>query len=414
MIGDTLKDVETAARIGARGILVRTGYGAEAAHALDPETEPPRINLGVEGRLRGEEPLIRPVHIAGDLLAAVRWLLKDREDVNILIVKLSAIGDVIHTLPALAALRRLYPAADITWVVEEAAADLLKDHPDLDRVIISRRKTWVQEFRRGRFATPLKEMQAFYRALRGRPYDLVIDFHGLMKSAVIVALSGGRRRLGYDSLQEMSGLFYNEKIPEDMGKHAVDRYLDFIRRLAEGGREPADCLTVAPAFTIATGQEERRRVAALLEEHAALLTVREGLEIERIGSGGSGKPERRFVAVNPVAFWETKLWEEEKFAELCDRIRLEIGLPVILTGGEAGPLERIRARMKTGPSISADGRRSGSSPVSTDRRPSSSRPTPAPCTLPRRWELRSSPSSDRPTPAGRAPTVAATGSSAAD
>ena len=79
MIGDTLKDVETAARIGARGILVRTGYGAEAAHALDPGTKPPRINLGVEGRLRGEEPLIRPVHIAGDLLAAVRWLLKDRK-----------------------------------------------------------------------------------------------------------------------------------------------------------------------------------------------------------------------------------------------------------------------------------------------------------------------------------------------
>ena len=270
-----------------------------------------------------------------------------QKTVNILIVKLSAIGDVIHTLPSLAALRRLYPSAEITWVVEEHAADLLKDHPDLDRVIISRRKTWVQEFRRGRFATPLKEMQAFYRALRCRPYDLVIDFHGLLKSAVIVALSGGRRRLGYNSLQELSGLFYNEKIPEDMGKHAVDRYLDFIRSLAAGRREPADCLTVAPVFTITTGQEERRRVAALLDEHAALLTVREGLEVERIGSGGAGNPERRFVAVNPVAFWETKLWEEEKFAELCDRIRLEMGIPVILTGGEAGPLERIRARMKT-------------------------------------------------------------------
>jgi heptosyltransferase-1 len=267
--------------------------------------------------------------------------------VNILIVKLSAIGDVIHTLPALAALRRLYPSADITWVVEEAAADLLKDHPDLDRVIVSRRKTWVQEFRRGRFATPLKEMQAFYRALRCRPYDLVIDFHGLIKSAVIVAMSGGRRRLGYDSLQELSGLFYNEKIAEDMGKHAVNRYLDFVRYLAAGGREPADCLTAAPAFTIATSQEERRRVAALLDEHAALLMVGEGLEVERVGSGGAGNPERRFVAVNPVAFWETKLWEEEKFAELCDRIRLEMGIPVILTGGSAGPLDRIRARMKT-------------------------------------------------------------------
>ena len=68
---------------------------------------------------------------------------------NILIVKLSAIGDVIHTLPSLAALRRCYPDADISWVVEEAAADLLADHPDLNRVLISRRKTWLKELRAG-------------------------------------------------------------------------------------------------------------------------------------------------------------------------------------------------------------------------------------------------------------------------
>ncbi len=269
---------------------------------------------------------------------------------NILIVKLSAIGDVIHTLPALAALRRLYPAADITWVVEEAAADLLADHPDLDRVLVSRRKTWLKEFRQGRVAAPLREMRAFYRALRCRPYDLVIDFHGLLKSAVIVAMSGSRRRLGYDSLQELSGLFYNEKIAEEMGKHAVDRYLDFIRHLAAGerGRERADCLAAAPAFTIAIGQEEERRVETLLDEHAALLTAGTGLGDGRNATPGEeGKPERRFVAVNPVAFWETKLWEEEKFAELCDRIRREMGLPVVLTGGAAGPLDRIRTRMKT-------------------------------------------------------------------
>ena len=55
----------------------------------------------------------------------------------------------------------------------------------------------------------------------------------------------------------------------------------------------------------------------------------------------------RFVAVNPVAFWETKLWEDGKFAELCDRIRTELGIGVVLTGREAGPLEKIRAGMKT-------------------------------------------------------------------
>lgn len=284
---------------------------------------------------------------------------------NILIVKLSAIGDVIHTLPALAALRRCYPVADITWVVEEASADLLAGHPALNRVIVSRRKTWMKEIRRGRIAAPLKEMHAFFKALRSRPYDLVIDFHGLLKSAVIVAASGGRRKLGYDSMQEFSGLFYDEKIPQEMGKHAVDRYLDFVRHLAEGRKDGAACLAAPPEFTIAIEEEQKSRVAAMLDEHAAMLLShgaghppllqaphpfpagdRPGAETE---SGGEGmqEGEPRFVAINPVAFWETKLWEEEKFAELCDRIRVELGIGVVLTAVEAGPLDRIRSRMKT-------------------------------------------------------------------
>jgi heptosyltransferase I len=270
---------------------------------------------------------------------------EEPQTVNILIVKLSAIGDVIHTLPALTALRRCYPSSDITWVVEEAAADLLTSHPDLNRIIVSHRKHWLGEIRRGRITTPLREIQAFIKALRSRPYDLVIDFHGLLKSALIVAISGGRRKLGYDSLQELSGLFYNEKIPEEMGKHAVDRYLDFIRHLTDRGQ--ADCLTVPPSFTIAIGEEEQRRVEALMDEHAAILTAGEGCGNNRIESGGRRKPGRRFVAVNPVAFWETKLWEEEKFAELCDRIHRELGIGVILTGGATDPLDRIQALMTT-------------------------------------------------------------------
>ncbi len=266
---------------------------------------------------------------------------------NILIVKLSAIGDVIHTLPALAALRRCYPDSDITWVVEEAAADLLTGHPDLDRVIISGRKRWLKEIRQGRIAAPLRELRAFIKALRSRSYDLVIDFHGLLKSAVVVAISGGRRRLGYDSLQEMSGLFYNEKITEEMGKHAVDRYLDFIRHLANGGEGQVDCLAAPPSFTIAIGEAEQRNVDALLDGQAALQPAGHGGEDKRTESGGGQKPGRSFVAVNPVAFWETKLWEEGKFAALCDRINRELGVGVILTGGAAEPLDRIRTLMTT-------------------------------------------------------------------
>jgi heptosyltransferase-1 len=269
--------------------------------------------------------------------------------VNILIVKLSAIGDVIHTLPALADLRRLYPDADITWVVEEAAADLLAGHPALNRTIISHRKSWLKEMRRGRIATPLREMQAFWKELRQRPYDLVIDFHGLFKSAVIVLASGGKRRLGYDSLQEGSGLFYNEKIPEAMEKHAVDRYLDFVRYLADaaGSSRGSAAPQADPTFTIAVGPEECGRVAALLDAHTEMRNGEDGRQGDKKESGGGEAKEGRFVAVSPVALWETKLWEDGKFAALCDRIRRELGIGVVLTGGEAAPLERIGAQMET-------------------------------------------------------------------
>jgi 3-deoxy-D-manno-octulosonic-acid transferase/heptosyltransferase-1 len=288
---------------------------------------------------------------------------EEPQTVNILIVKLSAIGDVIHTLPSLAALRRCYPDADITWVVEEAAADLLADHPDLNRVIVSGRKRWLNELRRGQITAPLREMLLFLRDLRRHPYDLVIDFHGLFKSAVIVFLSGGKRKLGYDSLQELSGLFYNEKIPEEMGKHAVDRYLDFVRHVA--GKSGAVCLAATPEFRITVGENEKRRVAALFKEHAASFpSGRErhsplplalhpfpagdqpGAETTA-GEEGVHKDAPRFVAVNPVAFWETKLWEEEKFAELCDRLREELGIGIVLTGGKSAPLEWICRRMRT-------------------------------------------------------------------
>jgi 3-deoxy-D-manno-octulosonic-acid transferase/heptosyltransferase-1 len=236
---------------------------------------------------------------------------------NILIVKLSAIGDVIHTLPALTALHRLYPDAHITWVIEEAAADLILHHPHLDEVIISRRKSWIKDFKEGKFRSTWHEMRAFLQRLRSRRYDLVIDFHGLLKSSLIVFLSGGRRKLGYDSWQELSGLFLNEKIPEDMNKHAVDRYLDFPRYLGAKIKEAE--------FILPLTDETKTKAIRLLDQYEL-----------------TGK---QYVAVNPIAYWETKLWNEEKFAALGDLIRKELKLEVVFTGSQAADAENILARM---------------------------------------------------------------------
>lgn len=237
---------------------------------------------------------------------------------NILIVKLSAIGDVIHTLPSLAALRKLYPEAHITWVVEEAAAGLVNNHPLLDAVLISRRKSWIKYLRKGEFSRPLREMRAFLRDLRKRPYDLVIDFHGLLKSALIVLFSGGNRKLGYDSMQELSGLFYNEKIPEDMNKHAVDRYLDFPRYL---GAKIEKAQFILPSDNAA-----KTRTLSLLEKYHLA--------------------NKKFIAVNPVAYWETKLWDDEKFARLADSIKSRLNIEVVFTGSERESIEKITTQMK--------------------------------------------------------------------
>jgi len=237
---------------------------------------------------------------------------------NILIVKLSAIGDVIHTLPSLTALRKLYPEAHITWVVEEAAAGLVKNHPLLNAVLISRRKSWIKYLRKGEISRPFREMRAFLRELRKCPYDLVIDFHGLLKSALIVLLSGGKRKLGYDSLQELSGLFYNEKIPEDMNKHAVDRYLDFPRHL---GAKIAKAQFILPSDNAA-----QTRIQSLLEKY----------HLEN----------KKFIAVNPVAYWETKLWDDEKFAGLADSIKTKLNMEVVFTGSEKRSIEKITTRMQ--------------------------------------------------------------------
>lgn len=249
---------------------------------------------------------------------------------NILIVKLSAVGDVIHTLPSLAALRHRFPKAHISWVVEEAASDLLRNHPCLDEVIISGRKRWLKELRQAKFSQVFAEAGRFLSHLRSRRYDLALDFHGLFKSAILTWLSGAPRRLGYDSMQELSGLFYSEKIPEDLNRHAVDRYLDFPRHL---GADPEK-----PEFPLDISEPQHRHIEGLLAEF-------------QLGDG------RNLIAINTVALWETKLWNDEKFARLADRIACELKASVVFTGSDPVPMEGILSQMMN-PAVNLGGRTS--------------------------------------------------------
>ncbi|MDA8100140.1 MAG: lipopolysaccharide heptosyltransferase II [Nitrospiraceae bacterium] len=241
--------------------------------------------------------------------------------IRILFVKLSAIGDVVLTMPALEAIKKAFPESEIDWVVEEAAAGILEGHPLLRSVIVSRRKTWLGMLRRpATFFAALREMRAFTKELRSREYDIAVDFQGLLKSGLVMGCARARRKIGFDRTRELAYLFLNERLPAyDIERHALDRYLDVARYLGAGDPAPSCSLPI---------EAERSAILERIKETA-----------------GTG---RRIVVMNPVARWKTKLWQEEKFAELADRLIEDRNAVVIFTGAPADRevTSRIRERMK--------------------------------------------------------------------
>lgn len=230
---------------------------------------------------------------------------------KILIVKTSAIGDVIHTLPALNCLRDSYPQARIDWLVEEAAAAALVGHRAVNRVLISRRKQWIGLLRGGRWRQSWRGLVDLIRQLRAVEYDLVIDFQGLLKSGVFVALAKGTRKAGFGrgmAHSEASWLFLNERVPPvSMDQHALVRGLQLLAGLH------VPCQRIVYDFPV--GEGDRAEAAALLD-----------------GRAMAGK--RPLVAINAITTWPTKHWVNERFAQVADRL-LDMGADVIFTGGPA-------------------------------------------------------------------------------
>jgi len=230
--------------------------------------------------------------------------------VNILIVKLSAIGDVIHTLPALNAIRKQYPEAHITWLIEAAAADLIQGHTALNRVLISKRKEWLKGLLGSHGRTNANAIQQFVRTLRDTEYDIIIDFQGLFKSGILVGLARGKRKIGFDrgmDHPEYSYLFYNEKVkPVDMETHALTRGMRLIESIGVHSRDVH--------YHIPITAKDRITAAQLLDRNG----IAEGA---------------LFVAINPMAKWRTKLWGDTKFARLASQIMADLKAKVVFTGG---------------------------------------------------------------------------------
>lgn len=244
---------------------------------------------------------------------------------NILIVKLSAIGDVIHTLPALNAIRKQYPDARITWLIEEAARDIVAGHEALDRVLVSKRKRWLKDLQGPGRLRAAKEAYAFIKGLRDTQYDLILDFQALLKSGLLIALARGKRKVGFGrglEHMEYSYIFLNERIPAvDMEHHALSRGLMLLNAIG--------IPTSEVEYNIPISDTDCQKVDGLLRQC--------GIE-----------NPHRLVAINPVAKWTTKLWSDRNFAQLADSLTEQYACSVVFTGSpdDCAVIDGILWKMK--------------------------------------------------------------------
>jgi ADP-heptose:LPS heptosyltransferase len=166
-------------------------------------------------------------------------------DIHVLLIRLSALGDVVHTLPAASFLQENLPDAKLTWIVEPPFVDLLENNPAVDDVIVFPKKKISAELSNPmRWLSPTSEFRQFVALLKERKFTAAIDFQGLFKSGAIAFLSGAATRVGFAQARELSPLFMTHKC--DTGdyfandKHVVLHNLElaeFYLRIAGGARE---------------------------------------------------------------------------------------------------------------------------------------------------------------------------------
>lgn len=261
--------------------------------------------------------------------------LEQRDFSRILLIKLSALGDVVHTFPLLVALRRRYPNAQIDWLSKPSPAELIRHHPDVSNVLVyGENHTEVPRYNWDgvtHFARLLGDSHfvGMLRGLRAAKYEMVIDVQGQLKSGFVSMVTGAPVRIGYERPQPDVWKLAGKKLPpgtierawkgaregswraythhihlDSLDIHAIDRMLkvgDII-----GFSAPR------PDLTLHVPVSADQRISALLSSRG----VEHGQDP---------------VVIAPATLWETKRWRAEGFGAVA-RGCCERGLPVVIVG----------------------------------------------------------------------------------
>jgi len=246
---------------------------------------------------------------------------------RILFVKLSSIGDIVHTLPTLAAVRKALPNAEISWAVEKSSAEILRGNQLINNLI----ELDTRSLRGGKVIEEIVlDASRQIRELRRFSFDAALDFQGLLKSATIAKLSKARRSYGFSkqNLREPVSRFLLTRTFETPRQIHVIRKNLALAEKALNIAVPAENFEF-PIFTDAAHQAEAAAIVAETGENFAIL--------------------------NPAGGWATKLWQAEKFGALADKIWEESGLISVVTTApnETDLAERVLQNSKTGKTFAA-------------------------------------------------------------
>ena len=222
---------------------------------------------------------------------------------NFLIIRLSSLGDIIHTLPAFSALRKKYPKARISWVVERKGKEILDFVPGIDEVIVVNTENWKPK-------KIWKQISQLKSKIKNRN-QTALDFQGLMKSGFISYLSRSRRRIGFQrkNLKEpFASLFYNERLEKTSENfHVISKNLRLLKKV---------------------GIQEEHYEFPLQLPLKLLETVKAKLKEISYEDG------KKIILFNVGAGWETKRWFPERWVELGHRIKRVDLFPLLLWGNE--------------------------------------------------------------------------------
>ncbi len=212
-----------------------------------------------------------------------------------LIIRLSSLGDIIHTIPAFAALRKAFPTDRVSWAVERAGKEILELIPGIDHITVIDRKRWLKSIR------PLK-----------RKNQTVFDFQGLLKSALLGYFTGSRSRIGFSrkNLKEpLASLFYTEHVPEflETGTHVISKNLRLLRAVG--------IVADRFEFPIRLPDQLGERVRVRLHENGHA-------------------PGQKLIVCNVGAAWDSKRWPAAKWEALIVALKREYAYPLLLWGND--------------------------------------------------------------------------------